>query len=64
MAYTCNYIDAKNGSLKTKVLDAALFGEESHTGKNLEESLRDTVQSWNIEGKTKTSLIMFKNDFI
>jgi len=45
-------------------LDAAPFGEESHTGENLEESLRDTVQSWNIEGKTKTSLIMFKNIFI
>jgi hypothetical protein len=64
VAYTCNYIDPKNGSLKTKVLDAAPFGEESHTGENLEESLRDTVQSWNIEGKTKTSLIMFKNIFI
>jgi hypothetical protein len=37
VAYTCNYIDAKNASIKTKVLDAATFGGESHTGENLEE---------------------------
>ena len=50
VAYTCNYVDEKTGTLKTKVLDATPFGDDAHTGENIAEKLRETVQFWNIEG--------------
>lgn len=50
MAYTCNYIDGSSGKLKTKILESAPFGCESHTGENIEDKLKETVESWHIAG--------------
>jgi hypothetical protein len=34
----------------TRVLDSSPFGNEAHTGENIEDKLTETVKTWNIEG--------------
>jgi hypothetical protein len=50
VAYTCSFVDPSSGKLMTRVLDSSPFGNEAHTGENIEDKLTETVKTWNIEG--------------